>query len=119
MQQAVFLLLQRMLATISRVVPGIEDHLKLCELGTPLTNVHYCNGYRGNIYGTAKSKSQIGSGALPVKTEIAGLYHCGQSTAAHGVLGAMATGVMAAEQIANCSHAEVLAFADDGRSTLS
>lgn len=112
-------LTQRMLATISRVVPGIEDHLKLCELGTPLTNVHYCNGYRGNIYGTAKSKSQIGSGALPVKTEIAGLYHCGQSTAAHGVLGAMATGVMAAEQIANCSHAEVLAFADDGRITLS
>lgn len=112
-------LTQRMLAMISRIAPGIEDHIKLCELGTPLTNVYYCNGHRGNIYGTAKSKSQIGSGALPVKTEINGLYHCGQSTAAHGVLGAMATGVMAAEQIADCSHADVLAFADDGKITLS
>ncbi len=112
-------LIQRMLAMISRVVPGIENHLKLCELGTPLTNVDYCNGHRGNIYGTAKSKSQIGSGALPVKTEITGLYHCGQSTAAHGVLGAMATGVMAAEQIANCSPAKILAFAGDGQITLS
>lgn len=112
-------LTQRMLSMISRVVPGIENHLKLCELGTPLTNVHYCNGYRGNIYGTAKSKSQIGSGALPVTTEIAGLFHCGQSTAAHGVLGAMATGVIAAEQIAGCSRDDVLAFADDEKITLS
>ena len=112
-------LTQRMLATISRVVPGIENHIKLCELGTPLTNVHYCNGYRGNIYGTAKSKSQIGSGALPVRTEISGLFHCGQSTAAHGVLGAMATGVMAAEQIAGCSRDRVLAFAAAGKIRLS
>ena len=112
-------LTQRMLKMISRVVPNIENHLKLCELGTPLTNVFYCNGHRGNIYGTAKSKSQIGAGVLPIKTEITGLYHCGQSTAAHGVLGAMATGVMAAQQIANCRHDEVLAFAEEGKITLS
>lgn len=108
-----------MLQMISRVVPGIENHLHLCELGTPLTNVFYCNGHRGNIYGTAKSKTQIGAGALPIKTEIAGLYHCGQSTAAHGVLGAMATGVMAAQQIANCHRDEVLAFTNEGKIKLS
>lgn len=112
-------LTQRMLSMISRVVPGIENHLHLCELGTPLTNVYYCNGHRGNIYGTAKSKSQIGAGAMPIKTEIAGLFHCGQSTAAHGVLGAMVTGILATEQIAECSRDDILAFGDGREIVLS
>jgi phytoene dehydrogenase-like protein len=108
-------LIERMLKTVEGVVPGIRDHLVLCELGTPLTNVHYVNSYRGNLYATAKSKQQIGLGALPVETEIAGLYHCGQSTAAHGVLGALFTGVMAASKISGESVKKILSFSDEGR----
>ena len=107
-------LIERMLDTVSGVVPGLRDHLVLCELGTPLTNVHYVNSYRGNLYATAKSKKQIGLGALPVETEIAGLYHCGQSTAAHGVLGALFTGVMAAARISGKRVKDILAFSDEG-----
>ena len=75
-------LTERMLDSIERVVPGIRDHLVLCELGTPLTNQFYVEAHLGNVYGTAKSAQQIGSNALPIRTEIPGLFHCGQSTSA-------------------------------------
>lgn len=104
----------RLLASIEGVVPGLKDHLVLCELGTPLTNDFYVEAHLGNIYGPAKSKPQIGPGALPIRTEIAGLYHCGQSTAAHGVLGVMATGMMAASSISGLRKSELLAFNDAG-----
>ena len=107
-------LTERMLDTIAGVVPGLREHLVLCELGTPLTKVHYVNSYRGNLYATAKSKRQIGLRALPIETEIEGLYHCGQSTAAHGVLGALFTGLMAASKISGKDMEELLAFSDEG-----
>jgi len=107
-------LTDRMLDTVASVVPELRGHLVLCELGTPLTNVHYVSAFRGCLYGTAKTKSQIGPRALPIRTEIDGFYHCGQSTSAHGVLGAMATGVMAASRIARLPSREILAFSDEG-----
>ena len=107
-------LTERMLDTVAGVVPGLREHLVLCELGTPLTKVHYVNSYHGNLYATAKSKQQIGLGALPIETEIEGLYHCGQSTAAHGVLGALFTGLMAASKISGKNMEELLAFSDEG-----
>ncbi len=105
-------LTERMLQTIEVVVPDLRDHLVVCELGTPLTNVSYLNASRGNLYATAKSRQQIGLWALPIKTEITNLYHCGQSTAAHGVLGAMMTGVMAASHISQTPLEDLLSFAD-------
>lgn len=108
-------LTNRMLATLERVVPNLSDHLVLCELGTPLTNVHYVNAYRGNIYATAKTRTQIGPGALPIETEIEGLFHCGQSTTAHGILGAMMTGVSVASRISGCDREQLLSFADAGQ----
>ncbi len=107
-------LTERMLDTIERVVPGVRDHIKLCELGTPLTNDFYVNSYRGNLYGTAKTWSQIGPGAPRIRTEIPGLFHCGQSTTLHGVLGAMTTGMIAAAKITGKSIDEILAFSDAG-----
>ena len=104
-----------MLSTIERVVPGVRDHLKLCELGTPLTNDFYVNSYRGNLYGTAKTWSQIGPGAPRIRTEIPGLFHCGQSTSAHGVLGSMYTGIVAAAKISGKRMDEMLAFGDEGK----
>jgi phytoene dehydrogenase-like protein len=103
-----------MFDTIEGVVPNLRDHLVLCELGTPLTNVHYVNSYRGNLYATAKSKQQLGLGALPINTEISGLYHCGQSTAAHGVLGVVLTGIIAASKISGKTIDELLIHGDEG-----
>ncbi len=105
-------LTNRMLETLEQVVPNLRDHLKLCELGTPLTNDFYVNSYRGNLYGQAKLMSQIGPGAPRIRTEIKGLFHCGQSTNAHGVLGALATGVIAASKITGKSIDDLLQFND-------
>lgn len=107
-------LTNRMLDTLDIVIPNLRDHLKLCELGTPLTNDFYVNSYRGNLYGQEKSISQIGPGAPRIRTEIKGLYHCGQSTNAHGVLGALATGVMAAAKISGKTMDELLEFSAGG-----
>ena len=110
-------LTKRMLDTVEVVIPNLRDHLKLCELGTPLTNDFYVAAHRGNLYGQAKSLSQIGPGAPRIRTEIDGLFHCGQSTAAHGVLGALATGVIAASKISGQSMEDLLTFDDGGQVT--
>ncbi len=107
-------LTNRMLDTLEQVIPNLRDHLKLCELGTPLTNDFYVNSYQGNLYGHAKLMSQIGPGAPRIRTEIKGLFHCGQSTNAHGVLGALATGVIAASKISGKTMDDLLQFNDGG-----
>ncbi len=107
-------LTERMLDTLEMVVPNLRDHLKLCELGSPLTNDFYCAAHRGNLYGQAKSLSQIGPGAPRIRTEIKDLYHCGQSTSAHGVLGALATGVFAAAKITGIPVDDLLVHNDAG-----
>ena len=63
-------LTERMLDMIDPLIPGLRDHMLLCELGTPLTNEYYVSSHRGNLYGTAKSASQIGPFGFPIKTEI-------------------------------------------------
>ena len=51
-------LMGRMLEMAGRVVPGLESHVVFADLGTPLSNVHYCASTRGNLYGTEKSLGQ-------------------------------------------------------------
>ena len=107
-------LTRRMLDTVEAVIPNLRDHLKLCELGTPLSNDFYVAAHRGNLYGHAKKLSQIGPGAPRIRTEIKGLYHCGQSTTAHGVVGSLATGVLAASEIVGKSIDDLLTFNEGG-----
>jgi all-trans-retinol 13,14-reductase len=107
-------LTDRMLHTIESLLPGLRDHLIVCELGSPLTNEHYVAACHGNIYGPAKTWRQVGPFALPITTEIDGLFHCGQSTTAHGVLGVMMTGVQAACAISGRNESELLQFHSEG-----
>jgi len=44
-------LTERMLDMIDPLIPGLRDHMLLCELGTPLTNEYYVSSHRGNLYG--------------------------------------------------------------------
>ncbi len=98
----------RMLETASRIVPGLRDHVVFAELGTPLTNVHYCAATSGNLYGTEKSKWQVGPWAFPVRTEIKNLYLCGSSTLSHGVMGAALSGLIAARELLGVKLEELL-----------
>jgi len=68
----------RMLAAVGGVIPGLNP--TFAELGTPLSNVHYCAATEGNLYGTEKSRWQVGPWAWPVRSAVRGLYMCGAST---------------------------------------
>ena len=95
------------LAGLEKRVPGISKFVVFCDLGTPLTNRHYLEATKGNLYGIAKNRWQVGPGAFPVKTEIDGLFMCGASTVSHGVAGATGSGLAAARAILNCSTADL------------
>ena len=78
------------------------------DLGTPLTNVHYLNATRGNLYGISKTPRQVGPLAFPIKSEIEGLYMVGASTTSHGVGGVTASGLACAQRILGLSSGEIL-----------
>jgi phytoene dehydrogenase-like protein len=98
-----------MLATLDVHIPGFSDHVVFRDLGTPLSNKHYVNSTKGNLYGINKSRFQVGPWAFNNKTEIAGLWLCGASTpAGHGVAGATSSGLMAARSILGCRYSDLL-----------
>lgn len=97
-----------MYAGIEKVVPGLRDKVVFEALGTPLTNRHYVASTEGNIYGTEKSRLQLGPFAMGTRTEIEGLFLCGASTSSHGVAGATITGVAAACRAIGCRQRDVL-----------
>jgi phytoene dehydrogenase-like protein len=98
----------RMFKGLEKRIPGISEHVTFWDLGTPLTNKHYINTTKGNLYGIEKSVTQVGPGAFPTKTEIEGLLMCGASTMSHGVSGVTATGLSAAKAVLNCSTDDLL-----------
>ena len=92
----------RLLNTAEHIIPGLKDNLVFCEAATPLTNMHYCESHRGNIYGTNKTLRQMGPGSYPTRTVIPDLYMVGASTISHGVAGVTQSGLVAAAQILGC-----------------
>jgi phytoene dehydrogenase-like protein len=111
-------LMDRMLEMAGNVLPGLREHVAFAEIGTPLSNVHYCAATRGNLYGTEKSLFQIGPFAQPLATSIGGLWMCGASTLSHGVMGAHLSGVVVASKILRCRVTELFR-ADNGAITLA
>ncbi|MGD8406661.1 MAG: NAD(P)/FAD-dependent oxidoreductase [Anaerolineales bacterium] len=98
----------RMVRGLEKRIPGLSKHIVYYSLGTPLTNQHYLNATRGNIYGIEKSPSQVGPLGFRQKTEFEGLYLCGQSTISHGVAGVTASGIEAAKAVLNCRSRDIL-----------
>jgi phytoene dehydrogenase-like protein len=101
-------LTERMIDEASQIVPGLREHVVFADLGTPLTNVHYCAATAGNLYGTEKSRWQVGPFAYPVTTAIPGLVLCGSSTLSHGVMGAAMSGLVAARDVLGGRIADLL-----------
>ena len=98
----------RMVRGLEKRIPGLSKHIVYYSLGTPLTNEHYLNATRGNLYGIDKSPSQVGPWAFSPRTEFEGLYLCGQSTLSHGVAGVTASGIEAAKAALNCRARDIL-----------
>ncbi len=98
----------RLFQSLEQRVPGISQHVVFWSLATPLTNEHYINATRGNLYGIEKSPRQVGPWAFPVQSEIEGLLMCGASTESHGVAGVTGSGLTAARTILKCHTSELL-----------
>jgi phytoene dehydrogenase-like protein len=98
----------RMFQFLEKRVPGISQHVVFYSLGTPLTNAHYVNATRGNLYGIEKSRTQVGPGAFSNQTEFDGLWMCGASTQSHGVAGVTVSGLATARAILNCRTSDLL-----------
>lgn len=90
---------QRCLTAAENVIPGLKQHVRFLEIGTPLTNDHYCETYRGALYGTAKTPWQLGPFSFDQQGPVPGLSFCGASTLSHGIAGASMSGLMAAAPI--------------------
>jgi phytoene dehydrogenase-like protein len=101
-------LADKMVDAIEEFVPGITGRVKLRALGTPLTNSRYLAASRGGIYGIEKSLRNLGPFAFPIRTHIKGLFQCGASTIAPGILGVTSSGLAAAEQVLGCTRADIL-----------
>jgi phytoene dehydrogenase-like protein len=98
----------RMVRGLEKRIPGLSKHIVYYSLGTPLTNEHYLNATRGNLYGIDKRPSQVGPWAFSPRTEFDGLYLCGQSTLSHGVAGVTASGIDAAKAVLHCRSSDIL-----------
>ncbi len=98
----------RMVRGLEKRIPGLSKHIVFYSLGTPLTNEHYLNTTRGNLYGIDKRPSQVGPWAFSPRTEFEGLYLCGASTLSHGVAGVTRSGIDAAKAVLNCRSSDIL-----------
>ncbi|MDB5236591.1 MAG: phytoene dehydrogenase, partial [Hymenobacter sp.] len=101
-------IIEKLLNSLEKAVPGIRSHIVQMELGTPMTNEFYVKATKGNVYGTEKNFWQTGPFAFGNKSEIEGLYLCGASILSHGVAGASYSGVQTAARILNCSMDELI-----------
>jgi all-trans-retinol 13,14-reductase len=101
-------LASRMIHSLEKHIPGLSKHIVFYSLGTPLTNEHYLNATRGNLYGIEKIPSQVGPWAFQPQTEFDGLFLCGASTVSHGLAGVTASGIDAAMVVLNCRKSELL-----------
>jgi len=104
----------RMVRGLEKRIPGLSKHIVYYSLGTPLTNQHYLNATRGNIYGIEKSPTQVGPLGFRANTEFEGLYLCGQSTLSHGVAGVTASGIDAAKAVLNVRTRDILTQSGSG-----
>jgi hypothetical protein len=78
---------------------GFQDHLALAELSTPLTFERYTHSKHGSFMGWAIDARNYGK-FLPQKTEVPGLYLCGQWVfPGFGVAGVMASGYYLAKDL--------------------
>jgi phytoene dehydrogenase-like protein len=109
----------RMILGLEKHIPNLSRHIVFYSLGTPLSNQHYLNATRGNLYGTDKRPSQLGPWGFAPRTEFDGLYLCGASIMSQGVAGVTASGINTAKAILNCKTSELLTHSGPGPLFLS
>jgi all-trans-retinol 13,14-reductase len=81
-----------LLKRVYEAMPGLRGRVKVLEAATPLTFAEYAHNPRGGIYGVYHDGS---TGWLSPLTSIKGLLLAGQSVMLPGILGSMASALLA------------------------
>lgn len=76
--------------------PGLAPMIRVTELSTPLSTVHFTGHRRGAVYGLNTTPQRFASRALDVRTPVPGLLLAGQDVCTPGVAGALIGGILAA-----------------------
>lgn len=99
---------EKLLNNLEKVLPTLRNHIVQMDVSTPITNEFYIRATKGNVYGTEKSLMQVGPWTYSNKAEIDNLYLCGASILAHGVGGALNSGMQTASKILNLKVNDML-----------
>ncbi|MBC7534809.1 MAG: NAD(P)/FAD-dependent oxidoreductase [Ferruginibacter sp.] len=99
---------EKLLNNLEKVLPTLRNHIVQMDVSTPITNEFYIRATKGNVYGTEKSLMQVGPWTYSNKAEIDNLYLCGASILAHGVGGALNSGMQTASKILNLKVDDML-----------
>jgi len=102
----------KMVRTLEKVLPGVSSRIKMMELGTPNTAQHYINATNGNCYGPDKILSQVGPFNFKINTEIKNLHLTGAATFAHGLIGAVDSGINTTAKILGCERADIMVYGE-------
>ena len=90
----------RLIDTAETVLGPFRDHIVHLETATPLSHQRYTHASGGTSYGYLHAPDQSGPNRPGYRTEIGGLWLTGANTSAgHGIAGAMVGGVSCAGQI--------------------
>jgi all-trans-retinol 13,14-reductase len=105
--------MDQLIATAERAVPGISEHIDWKEAASPVTQERFTRSTGGTSYGIALSTDQVGPFRMGPATEIPGLFLCGASTpSGPGIAGVMRGGVVAAGAVLEL---DLLRLVLDGR----
>ena len=99
---------ERMFSVIERLYPGLSRSVIFRDLGTPLADEHSVSAPHSAICDAEEAPRSLGPFGHPVRTHLPGLYLCGASTLAPGVLGATLSGLEAAGQALGCPREALL-----------
>lgn len=64
---------EKMLDLLETVLPGVRDHIEVCELATPLTMEKFTGNTRGALYGFAQTVRQSVRNRFQIESPIRGL----------------------------------------------
>lgn len=89
-----------LLRQFERIVPGAAAATVYRESASPMTHTRYVRSSEGSCYGFAALPSQFLGKRPGARSTIEGLFFCGTNCrAGHGIVGAMTSGVQAADAI--------------------
>lgn len=96
------LLAERLLKIASeKFIPGLEKHMALKVIGSPVTNETFCYAPFGNCYGSDLSVENVGLDRLKEETPWSNLFWCNASSGYPSICGTTLTGVRLFEKLTN------------------